>query len=268
MTLEQRLTRAAHGVADEVAVPEVDLAAVRARAGKNRRRRLSAGVVATAAAVAAVTAVTVTVTAGRDGSEVAPSDTPSSTVSTAATSPLPAIDTSAWTKYRSTQYDIKLSHPPGWTEFPASRDWDWELDAGDPLSPAHDAFNSPGDTVRVSVFFVPLEPGTHIDSTDDVEAWVQDYCEASPDNKPCTEIHEGAVDICLEKRDCHPGLLVPFKNDVQAFFSGGIYDSGAMTVVSVWRRESAPSVERYGGAQRLLEAFLSTMDVWPDPNRP
>lgn len=36
-----------------------------------------------------------------------------------------------------------------------------------------------------------------------------------------------------------------------------------MTIVAVWQGESAPSVAPYGGAQRLLEAFLSTMAVWP-----
>jgi hypothetical protein len=56
---------------------------------------------------------------------------------------------------------------------------------------------------------------------------------------------------------------VPFQDDVQAFFSGGIYDGDTMTVVAVWRGERDRSVARYGGAQRLLEAFLSTMQVWP-----
>ena len=63
--------------------------------------------------------------------------------------------------------------------------------------------------------------------------------------------------------DRHPGLLVPFENDVQAFFSGGIYAQDAMTVVAVWRAESSRHVARYGGSRRLLEAFLSTMEVWP-----
>ena len=58
-------------------------------------------------------------------------------------------------------------------------------------------------------------------------------------------------------------FLVPFKDDVQAFFSGGIYDADAMTVVAVWRGETDSSVEPYGGSRRLLEGFLSTMQVWP-----
>ena len=78
--------------------------------------------------------------------------------------------------------------------------------------------------------------------------------------------------LCVEVRDCHPGLLVgvapPFDREVQAFFTGGDY-GGQMVVVTVWRGESDPSVARYGGARRLIEAFLLTMCVSPeDPRGP
>jgi hypothetical protein len=79
------------------------------------------------------------------------------------------------------------------------------------------------------------------------------------------------VPLCIEVRDCHPGVLVgvaaPFDREVQAFFTGGIYP-GQMVVATVWRGETDPSVARYGGARRLLEAFLSTMCVWPEDGRP
>ena len=52
---------------------------------------------------------------------------------------------------------------------------------------------------------------------------------------------------------------MPFVGDVQAFFIGGAY--GEMTVVAVWWGESDPAVAPYGGARRLLEAFLATMGV-------
>lgn len=85
----------------------------------------------------------------------------------------------------------------------------------------------------MSVWNVPLDPRTSVGSSNDgLEAWVEEYC-ARSDNAPCTGINDRAVQLCLEKWDCHPGLLVPFKNDVQAFFSGGIYDGDAMTVVAV-----------------------------------
>ena len=66
-----------------------------------------------------------------------------------------------------------------------------------------------------------------------LQDWIENYCEESG-NSPCSGIDDRAVELCLEKWDCHPGLLVPFKYDVQAFFSGGIYAQDAMTVVAVW----------------------------------
>ena len=109
---------------------------------------------------------------------------------------------------------------------------------------------------------MPLDRGTRMDSTADLVDWVENYCERSG-IRPCTGIADRGVELCVEARDCHPGLLVPFEEDVQAFFSGGLYSSEEMTVVAVWRSESHPTVQQYGGAQRLLEAYLSTMQVWP-----
>ena len=37
-----------------------------------------------------------------------------------------------------------------------------------------------------------------------------------------------------------------------------------MTVVAVWRGQGDPTVATYGGSRQLLEAFLSTMSVWPE----
>ena len=171
------------------------------------------------------------------------------------------IATTTWTTYTSDQYGFKVGHPSDWNVFPAGRSWGVGY-ACDPLSPAHDTFQSPSGAVSVSVWQVPLDPGTGIESIGDIAAWVEEYCGESG-NTPCTGINDRAVELCLEKWDCHPGLLVPFENNVQAFFSGGIYDAGAMTVVAVWHGESAPAVAPFGGSQRLLEAFLSTMAVWP-----
>ncbi len=98
-------------------------------------------------------------------------------------------------------------------------------------------------------------------------AWAEAYCEASDISTPCGGIEARAVELCLEKWDCHPGVLVPFGTEVLAFFSGGIYNQEAMTVVTVWRGESDLSVARYGGAQRLLEGFLSTMRSGPPRRR-
>jgi hypothetical protein len=200
-------------------------------------------------------------TADRDNTEPAPAGRPSSTLSPSPSSK--PLDTSTWTTYTSDQYGFKVGHPPDWTETRATRDWTFSEDAGKPGSPAQDAFMSPDGEVLVSVWNAPLDiPGTSKDSTTDLKVWVEAYCRAS-DSEPCSQDPDRTVELCLEKWDCHPGVLVRFDFDVQAFFSGGIYDADAMTIVSVWRGPSDPAVAPYRGSQRLLEAFLSTMQVWP-----
>ena len=172
------------------------------------------------------------------------------------------LRTGSWQDYTSGRYDLTVGHPPNWTVEPADRDWTWESDVRDFLSPAHEAFLSPNGHVRVSVWNAPLDASTRQESLPYLLEWVEAYCEESG-NSPCTGIADRAVELCLERLDCHPGLLVPFENDLQAFFSGGLYAQDAMTVVAVWRGESSRFVAPYGGSQRLLEAFLSTMEVWP-----
>jgi len=124
-------------------------------------------------------------------------------------------------------------------------------------------FIAPDGNVGVSARSVPLAPGTAVADRPGLEAWVETYCPETG-NAPCSGIHERAVPLCLERRDCHPGVMVPFDDDVQAFFTAGIYDADKMNVVAVWSGESQPGVAPYGGAHRLLEAFLSTMSVWPE----
>ena len=227
-----------------------------------RGRAMNAVTYAMAAAMAVVVSGCTGV--GSEGSEAAePIVTPpASPTPPEATDEVAAIDTRDWTTYTSRLYDVKVAHPPDWIETRATRKWLLDLDGDHSVSPAHEAFRSAGGVVRVSVWDAPLDPTRREESTDYLVAWVEDYCEATG-NTPCEGIGDRAIALCLEKWDCHPGLLVPFKDDVQAFFSGGIYDADAMTVVAVWRGESAPAVAPYGGAQRLLEGFLSTMEVWP-----
>ena len=265
MTLDERLSRAVRHIGDGVVVPDVDLDEVRVRALANRRRVVSISVAVTAAVVALIVAST-TLVAGRDSSApVSPSHTqsPSGTESTLK-EPLPSVETGprSWTPYTSTRYRFAIGYPPEWTVTPASRDWSWGTDAESWLSAAHEVFLSPGHTIRVSAWSAPLDPSTREESYAYLEGWVEDYCVKSG-NSPCTGIAGRAVRLCLEKWDCHPGLLVPFKDDVQAFFSGGDYDNEAMTIVAVWRGETTPEVAPYGGAQQLLEDFLTTMQVWP-----
>jgi hypothetical protein len=265
MDLEERVASAIRAQTEQLPARNHDLAVIRAAAKTQSRRRV--GLVGVCAVVVVVAVASALSGLGEKGSEgvgpISPG-TPSPTLA-GTTSAAPAVDpleSQGWATYTSERYDFKIGHPSDWTEDPADRDWQSDADSADPLSPAHEAFESPSGDVRVSAWSVPIDPDTREESIEYLVAWVEAYCEATG-NTPCTGVADRAVDLCLEKWDCHPGLLVPFENDVQAFFSGGIYDAGAMTVVAVWRAESAAPVAPYGGAQRLLEGFLSTMQVWP-----
>jgi len=194
---------------------------------------------------------------GGVGRAPSPRPTPSATL---VPSPTP---TAALVTYHSDRYGFDIGHPADWTIRPAERDWTFEADATNRLSTAQEAFIAPTQDIRMSAWSVALDPGTTGEEGIAVEAWVEAYCQKTED-APCTGIHDRAVPLCLERRDCHPGLLVPFKDDVQAFFIGGIYDADKMIVVAVWSGESQPAVAPYGGSRRLLEAFLSTMEVWPE----
>jgi hypothetical protein len=261
--LEARL-RALGTWADDSASPPHDLAAtVRTRHRRQRRSHLTVAAAGLAAALLllGVQLISPGVLGSGQGSDPATSRSESAESPTPSPAAAEPIDTTNWTRYTSAQYGYIVGHPPDWVQMPASRRAGI-ADVGEPTSTAYDTFRSPTDSVRVSVWQVPLEPGTSIESDDDIVAWVEEYC-AESGSRPCTGIGDRAVELCLEKWDCHPGLLVPFTNDVQAFFSAGIYDGTAMTVVAVWWGESASAVAPYGGAQRLLEGFLATMAVWP-----
>ena len=194
---------------------------------------------------------------------VAPSATASPTPTAAAAASIDPLDQTAWTMYTSARYGFTIGHPADWTELPATRAWSFDLDSDElaPRSAGAEHFTSPNGQVRVSVWTVPLEAGQVIESWGDVEAWVGDYCERTG-TAGCTAIHDRVVPLCIEKRDCHPALLMPFIDHVQAFGTGGVLPEG-MLVIAIWRGESDAAVAPYGGSQRLLEAFLSTMGVWP-----
>ena len=115
-------------------------------------------------------------------------------------------------------------------------------------SSATENLNSPDGQVRTSAWSVAVKPGTS------AEAWVQAYCPKS--TSPCTGIQARAVAVSM---DGHAGLLVPFTDDVQAF----ILVDNRMYVVAEWRPNSDGTVATYGGGQRLVEDYLSTMRLLP-----
>ena len=225
--------------------------------------RLAAGI-----AMVAVVAVGALLYVNRGtGPRVGGEPTPSPTLApTAAPSPTAAtlgpLDTTAWTTFTSSEYGFSVGHPPVWTVTPAIRSWSFATDAEVWLSSAEDAFLAPDRSVRVAAWAVPLTDPQMNQSWPELEAWVVDYCQRTK-NTDCATIHDRAVPLCVEKRDCHPALLVPFADDVQAFGYGGVLPDGKMVVMTVARGESEPNVAPYGGATRLLEAFLSTMNIWP-----
>jgi hypothetical protein len=215
------------------------------------KRALSAAVIA----VLAIAAVAAFYAFGR-GPQVGSGPTPSPSTPTAS-----PISTTSWSTYQSDRYGFSIGYPSDWTSAPADHDWTLAGDGADWRSTGQEVFRAPNNAIRVSAWSIPVDRGATPETSEAVEAWVVAYCNASA-NTGCDQIHDRAVPLCVEARDCHPGLLVPFEGDVQAFFTGGIYGD-TMVVVAVWWGESDPAVAPYGGARRLLEAFLSTMQVWP-----
>ncbi|HSO69122.1 MAG TPA: hypothetical protein VLQ67_05735 [Arachnia sp.] len=173
-------------------------------------------------------------------------------------------DTSRWTPYTSEQHGFSLKHPPGWEVVPAEHDWMLEADADQVGGTGQDGFMAPSGEIWVTVWSAAAEDMP--ETPEGVMAWVEEYCELT--DVPCPGIRDSAVQLCNERKDCHPGLLVPFAGkEFRAFFTGGNYQ-GRIIGAAVWRPDDHASVEPYGGARRLLEAFLSTMDVCPAQGQP
>ncbi|HSN43089.1 MAG TPA: hypothetical protein VLR88_03425 [Propionibacteriaceae bacterium] len=188
-------------------------------------------------------------------SVTSPSVTPPWVASLPSTSP---IDTANWIPYLSKQFSLSLNHPPGWTVTPAEHDWTLEADAGVMESSGQDGFSSPNGNIYVTVFSTPIRDTP--ETLDGVAAWVEKYCQTK--NASCSG-RESAVPLCNERKDCHPGLLVTVDGRFyEAFFTGGFH-RGKMVGVLVHLADGHESLEPYGGTRRLLEGFLSTLDVFP-----
>jgi hypothetical protein len=208
---------------------------------------------------------------GGPGGRPSPSPTPLPT--TAPTpSPTPGASQVApgitgWTTYTSAQYGLTFGYPEGWT-IVRSATRDWQADDGlDPQTSSYETFVSPGVTtvVAFSVWQMQATLGMDLDSWEGLEAFAQSFCNDIGD-VPCDGIPERAQPMCVERRDCHAGLLVPFTDDQFAFF--GDLETDVLTVVVVWRPDVHPSTVRYGGSVELLKSILTTMDVWtPEPGQ-
>jgi hypothetical protein len=202
------------------------------------------------------------------GGQLGPSPSPSPAVQaslSAAPTPLPSAASlpAGWTPFQSNQYGYDMGYLTGWTAKPAIQPWTYAADAKNWSSGlAQDEFLSPDVSVRMSAWTVPTE-GATLDDRSQLGTWIATYCQRAAFT-PCTGIPARAVPLCLERRDCHPGMLVPFNEATLAFFTGGIAPDGTVVVAAVWRPEPDPIVAPFGGAQHLLEAYLSTMSVWPE----
>jgi hypothetical protein len=183
-----------------------------------------------------------------------PSPTPSPTASPSpgpTATPAPTlIDTADWTTYASERYGFSIDHPTDWVETPSDHVWTMATDGGDWLNTAAEQFTdtTPNQGVRLSVWSVSVEAGTTW------ETWLESYCTANA--APCPNIQARTVAVTL---DGHPGLRPTDNGDTQAFF---LIDNRMYGVV-IWRTDDDPSVAKYGGGIKLLEAILATMELLP-----
>lgn len=190
-------------------------------------------------------------------SNPSPAAMPASPVTSAPASPGGSpIDTANWAVYKSKRYGFDIKYPPGWAVTPATHDWKLEKDVADWDAAGSEVFWAPVP-LYVTVWSTPA--GNMAATVDGVAAWVEQYCQLG--NHSCTGLDQ-ATPLC-NGRDCDAGLLVTVDGQFyEAFFTGGQHE-GHVVGVTVGRPESHETVARYGGARRLLESFLSGMNVCP-----
>lgn len=164
----------------------------------------------------------------------------------------PPIDTTDWNTYMSERYGFNMGYPPDWIVEPADHNWTLAEDAPDWGSSGQETFILPNEII-VGAWSVALDPAMRLETSEDVEAWVEQYCDAA--RMECDR-YQAQSTLCLGAEDCYPGLLVPLRHGVHAFLSDG---KDRMIVVVIWRADGDPSVQPFGGARRLLQGFLSTM---------
>ena len=181
---------------------------------------------------------------------VGPSPSPAATTS--------VLDTSAWTTYTSSRYGFTIAHPADWSEVPADHDWSFESEPQAWDSSGTESFTAEGTAegqgVRVSAWSATVDPGTT------VEQWIEAYCMAQDYTAACPGILDRLVNV--QTGDQRPGLAQYGSNlDTIAYF----LDGQTVYVVAIWRAEFDPALQRFGGARRLLEAFVSTMIFPAEP---
>ena len=162
------------------------------------------------------------------------------------------IDTSAWVPYVSERYGFSIAYPEeNWEVRPATRDWMFPEDANDWAKPGVELFSTPGAAeglgIAVTAWSVDMD-GTAPDE------WIAGWC--SWNGTSCTHFEDVAFPVQM---DGHAGWLVQVNDDTQAF----IPVEGRMYSITIGWKDGDPAVLPYGGARRLLEAFLSTVQLEP-----
>lgn len=178
----------------------------------------------------------------------------SSPVPTAVPTPtLGPIDTTGWVPYTSPRYGFTIKHPSDWTEVPADRDWTFERDIETWLSTATESFYTErfGDGVKVSAWAVRVAPGTT------AEAWIKSWCDGT-NTLPCVGLPGRSHPVT--SADGHSGVFTQQTDTIAAF----VVDE-TVYALAIWRGEDDPSVTPYGGATRLLEGFITTLQVPAEP---
>jgi hypothetical protein len=186
-----------------------------------------------------------------------PTPEPTASSSTSASPTTSPLDTSKWTPFTSTRYGFSIAYPADWEAEPASHDWTFPADAVDFLGGGSEHFELkiPDQGVGVNAWSVAVEPGTSLD------VWIQEYCAATVGTS-CTATALAAQTVPATM-DGYPGSLVIIETP-QAFF---LVDD-RIYAVACWRPENDPTVAKYSGARRLVEAYLSTMRLLPDGPAP
>ena len=169
------------------------------------------------------------------------------------------IDASTWTPYTSERYGFTIAHPPDWIVTPSQRTWTI-ADSTQFNNDAQEWFLAPDDDILVTAWATPYAGEATLVG---LQTWVERYCVESG-SANCATVGDRAVRLCNGRQACQPGLLVPFEEDVQAFLTGGRH-SGRIVAVASWRPPDYRVVgtDTSGTSTEILEAFLSTMDVWP-----
>ena len=173
------------------------------------------------------------------------------------------IDSEGWIPWTSTRYGYTIAYPPtGWV--PIAGDHDWELGETVPApgggsliiqpltSTGPDRFETldrATGIVRVSVWAVDVAPSLRLAS------WITLLCEEHNITNPCTD----PVDLGSEATPSGITGILGWKDGGTAMAAFRAGDT--VYVLGIWSDGNEERVRPWGGSERVLEAFLSTMAV-------